>query len=248
FFQRRDGKLPDTAQKIFDDIRYCIDLAHRDDSIKDAILEDVARYIVPDPMLAPTLHRLRSAGKKLFVMTNSYHRYSTAVMSFLLDGVMAEYPSWKNYFDIVVTGAQKPDFFSGHTPFYLLDEAGEIVREEHERLERGKIYQHGNLAEFEKILGTSGPTVMYVGDHIYGDILRSRRASAWRTCMIVQEMNEELRKTDTVRREISERNELEMEFDRLRNEIYFMSQLERRFEAYVANRPEGAASGQDNGD
>ena len=34
--------------------------------------------------------------------------------------------------------------------------------------------------------------MLYVGDHIYGDILRSKKDSAWRTAMIIQELDTEI--------------------------------------------------------
>jgi glycosyltransferase involved in cell wall biosynthesis len=34
----------------------------------------------------------------------------------VLDGVLAEYPSWKNYFDVILTGALKPSWFSDKRP------------------------------------------------------------------------------------------------------------------------------------
>jgi len=222
-----------TPLKIYQDVRHCVDLAHRDDSLKNAILADPERFIMRDPMLAPTLHRFRSSGKRLFLMTNSYPRYTQAVMSWLLDGVLSEYPSWRNYFDVIITGARKPLFFTEQAPFLRVDDDGEPGAEEHERFERGRIYLNGNFGELEPMLGVSGPSILYVGDHIYGDILRSKRSSAWRTCMIVQEMHEELTRADTVRHEISERNELELELERLHDEIYFIARLERRFDEFV---------------
>ena len=42
-------------------------------------------------------------------------------MSFLLDGVVGEYPSWRNYFDVVITGASKPAFFTERRPFLEID-------------------------------------------------------------------------------------------------------------------------------
>ncbi len=41
-------------------------------------------------------------------------------------------------------------------------------------------------------MGIGGDRVLYVGDHIYGDILRSKKSSLWRTCMVVQELEREL--------------------------------------------------------
>jgi hypothetical protein len=44
-----------------------------------------------------------------------------------------------------------------------------------------------------------GEHTLYVGDHIYGDILRSKKHSVWRTALIVQEMEETLRLTQEFR-------------------------------------------------
>ncbi|HWN66593.1 MAG TPA: HAD-IG family 5'-nucleotidase, partial [Haliangium sp.] len=96
-FDELRGKV-DYAQ-LYDDICACIDLAHRDDSLKSIIKADLSAYIIKDPALAETLHKLRSAGKKLFLLTNSYYDYTRAVMAYLLDGAIAAYPSWRDYFD-----------------------------------------------------------------------------------------------------------------------------------------------------
>src|SRR5690606_19716264 len=40
--------------------------------------------------------------------------------------------------------------------------------------------------------------VLYVGDHIYGDVLRAKKDTAWRTAMIVQEMDHEMRVLEAV--------------------------------------------------
>lgn len=37
------------------------------------------------------------------------------------------------------------------------------------------------------------PQVLYVGDHIYGDILRSKKTLGWRTMLVVPELETELR-------------------------------------------------------
>src|SRR5439155_23715213 len=50
----------------------------------------------------------------------------------------------------------------------------------------------GSLAEFERHLAVPSASVLYVGDHIYGDMLRSKKESAWRTAIIMQELDAEL--------------------------------------------------------
>jgi len=177
--------------RLYDDIRDAIDTVHRDGTLKAEIRKDLSRYILRDPELGPALHKLRSGGKKLFLLTNSLWDYTHEVMSFLLDGVLPEYPSWRNYFDTVVTGAAKPAFFSEPRPLWLLGPAGERLGEA-QSLERGRVHEGGDLPTLERLMGIGGDRVLYVGDHIYGDILRSKKSSLWRTCMVVQEIEEEL--------------------------------------------------------
>jgi HAD superfamily 5'-nucleotidase-like hydrolase len=223
-------------EKLYNDIRTAIDTVHRDNSLKRELRADLGHYIYKDPELGPALHKLRSGGKKLFLLTNSLWDYTDAVMKYLLDGVVAEYPSWRNYFDIVVTGASKPDFFSGSAPFLEIDASaeGNTVIGEASTLERGKIYQGGNLTTFEKLSGSNGEKVLYVGDHIYGDILKSKKTSMWRTCMVVQEIEDEINYTLRRADEIGVLNAIELLRARLDDEIgtrrTSLNALERRLE------------------
>jgi HAD superfamily 5'-nucleotidase-like hydrolase len=204
--------------KLCADIREAIDSIHRDGPLKERILENMERYIYRDLELGPTLHKLRSGGKKLFLLTNSAHGYTQAVMSYLLDDSIPEYPSWKNYFDFIVTDACKPLFFSGNAPFEETDE----TQPEHplcETLERGKIYQRGNLSDFERMTKMGGDAVLYVGDHIYGDILKSKQASLWRTCMVVQELEDEISYLESRAEELLTLSELEQFRKNLDEEI-----------------------------
>ena len=56
-----------------------------------------------------------------------------------------------------------------------------------------KAYQGGSFKHLHAMLGvTSGSQVLYVGDHIYGDILRSKKTLGWRTMLVVPELQHEL--------------------------------------------------------
>ncbi|MFL5350054.1 MAG: HAD-IG family 5'-nucleotidase [Hyalangium sp.] len=222
--------------KLYDNIREAIDTVHRDNSLKREVRKDLSRYIFLDPELGPALHKLRSGGKRLFLLTNSAWDYTDAVMRYLLDGTLPEYPSWRNYFDFVVTAAGKPGFFGGDRPFLELDsstEAGPVVGEA-KSLERGKVYSGGNLAQFEEFTGHRGETILYVGDHIYGDILKSKKSSLWRTCMVVQEIEDEITYTDSRQEEIARLSEIEVTRARLDDEVNALktalNALERRIE------------------
>ncbi|ATB33544.1 HAD-IG family 5'-nucleotidase [Melittangium boletus] len=224
--------------RLYDDIRTAIDEVHRDNSLKREVRKDLSRYVFQDPELGPALHKLRSGGKRLFLLTNSAWDYTDAVMRYLLDGQMAEYASWRNYFDYVVTLAAKPAFFAEQRPFLELEVAGPgeeaRVLGEATSLERGKVYQGGNLVQFEQYTHRAGECILYVGDHIFGDILKSKKTSLWRTCMIVQEIEDELTYTEGQRERISELSEVELTRERLDEAVAdhkgLLNALDRRLE------------------
>jgi 5'-nucleotidase len=173
--------------KWFADIRETVDLSHQDGSILDAILKNPSHYIRRDPDLPLTLHKLRSAGKKLFLLTNSQPAYTDRIMGYLLEGALPEYKSWQHMFDIVITASKKPRFFiEEDVPFQSV--SGKQVN----KLERGKMYVGGCSEELARLSKIQDDRVLYVGDHIYGDVLRAKRHSAWRTAMIIQELEDEL--------------------------------------------------------
>ena len=205
--------------KAFNDIRESIDEAHRDGTILKTVSANFPRFVDKDHELAPTLHKLRSAGKKLFLLTNSRWSYTSEMMRYLLDGEMSEYPHWRNYFDIVVVAATKPAFFQERLP--LMERDGEKLRPATFPLERGKIYEGGNLTDLERALGAAGDEVLYVGDHIYGDILRSKKESAWRTAMIIQELQTEVLAHDSCREDFALSEYLEDARDRLEDDLRF---------------------------
>ncbi|MBL9019054.1 MAG: HAD-IG family 5'-nucleotidase, partial [Myxococcales bacterium] len=192
--------------RLFGDIRTAIDEAHRDDTLKSVIKADLQTYIVKDPLLAETLHKFRSSGKKLFLLTNSLYDYTTVVMSYLLDGERKAYPSWRNYFDIVIVGGAKPAFFNELRPFVQIDPQtfAPITNGEIKHLSRDKVYQGGNVIAFEQMTGIKGEHVLYVGDHIYGDILRLRKQHMWRTAMVLQELEREISVSDRLEAQIKD--------------------------------------------
>jgi HAD superfamily 5'-nucleotidase-like hydrolase len=227
--------------KLFDDIRESIDTVHRDGSLKAEVKKDLGRYVVRDPELGPALHKLRSGGKKLFLLTNSLFDYTDAVMRFVLDGQLPEYPSWRNYFDVVVTGAAKPAFFSEKRPLWALGPDGARLAEA-QSLERGRAYEGGDLGTFERLVGIAGDRILYVGDHIYGDILRSKKSSLWRTCMVVEELERELAWIERNQEVLAELARLEELRVRVEDEIALhraaLNLLDRRLEREAAEGPD----------
>ncbi|MDD9943986.1 MAG: HAD-IG family 5'-nucleotidase [Myxococcales bacterium] len=213
--------------RLFADVRASIDEAHRDGSIKDRIMADPGKFVTPDPDLAATLHRLRSAGKRLFLLTNSGPEYTDVMMDYLLSGESSRYSSWRSYFDIVATDARKPGFFTGDAPFAHSQGTTSV-----EGFERGKMYCGGSLRELERLAGAGGDRILYVGDHIYGDVLRAKKNSAWRTLMVIHELADELRAIGRFAGEIDRMHRLNMRrydlLDRVREQQARLKSILRR--------------------
>jgi len=234
YFDRVRGAPADDYTKLMDDIRASIDEAHADDTLKSVIKADLAGYIQKDPDLGETLHKLRSSGKKLFLLTNSLFDYTDAVMKFLLDGERNAYPSWRNYFDVVIVGGSKPAFFNERRPFVQLDPVtGKPLAAEVERFAPGRVYQGGNVLSFEQFTGIRGENVLYIGDHIYGDILRLRKQHMWRTAMVLQELDREIAVSDRLEGEIEDLDLLDRRRRNLESEIDYQSLRLKKIKALL---------------
>src|SRR5262249_33250012 len=99
---------------------------------------------------------------------------------------------------------------------------------------RGRMFRGGCLGEFEALLDVRGDHILYVGDHIYGDVLRAKKESAWRTLMVIQEMTDELDAMERYAPEIERLNRLETRRnalqDGLRDRQTLLKTLTRRLE------------------
>ena len=58
-----------------------------------------------------------------------------------------------------------------------------------------KVFQGGNYKILNRMLNLddANSEILYVGDHIYGDILKSKKTLGWRTMLIVPEMEHEIK-------------------------------------------------------
>ena len=81
---RHPEEITHSYAQIAKDIRQAVDLCHCDGVIKDAVAEDPARYIKPNPELRMMFERLRAGGKQVFILTNSLFDFTNVVMSHLL--------------------------------------------------------------------------------------------------------------------------------------------------------------------
>jgi HAD superfamily 5'-nucleotidase-like hydrolase len=194
-YKELNQPLPKEPGELCVDIRQSIDEAHCDNTLKAEIIADLPRYVIQDPDLGPTLHKLKSAGKILFLLTNSEAYYTDAVMKFILDGVLPFFESWRDYFEVILVDGRKPSFFNATPPIYRLDEQYHRLDEDVQTFHQRVIYSGGHIQILEQILNLTGDSILYVGDHIYSDIVKSKRNAWWRTALIVQEMKADIQRT-----------------------------------------------------
>ena len=121
---------------------------------------------------------------------------------------------------MILVNAEKPRFFNERSPFVELDGNGKELGPV-SQLRRGTIYRGGNYQELEEALGVTGNEILYVGDHIYADIVKSRREGVWRTALVVQEMEEILRITHLNLSKLDRLHELEEAARRLDDSINY---------------------------
>ncbi|KAJ4701941.1 Purine 5'-nucleotidase [Melia azedarach] len=221
FMDNNRGKVPngtDYAQ-MYKDVQAAVDLCHRDGTFKQMVAKDPKRYINEDTSMVPMLKMLRYSGRSTFLVTNSLWDYTNIVMNFVcgsqtLDGRGTRNFDWLQNFDVVITGSAKPGFFHEDNRaniFEVEPESGMLLNADNgtptiqvgnsspRLLLKGqngscRIFQGGNVGHLHTLLSIeSSSQVLYVGDHIYGDILCSKKVLGWRTMLVVPELEREVK-------------------------------------------------------
>jgi HAD superfamily 5'-nucleotidase-like hydrolase len=190
-----ERRLPDEAMGYADLhrlVRNNVDATHTEGELKAEIIRDPESYVELDAETVLTLLDQKHAGKLLLLITNSEWGYSAAMMGYAFDRFLPEGMTWKNLFDLVVVSARKPSFFDGEAPLLrVLDERG-LLEPQVGPLETGGCYWGGSAGIIERHLGVSGDEILYLGDHMFGDVHVSKRALRWRTGLVLRELELEL--------------------------------------------------------
>jgi hypothetical protein len=118
-----------------------------------------------------------------------------------------------------------------------MERDGETLKPATAPLERGKVYEGGNLQEFERALGVTGDEVLYVGDHIYGDILRSKKDSSWRTTMIMQELETEIQAYESCKDDMATIETLDEQRERLEDDLRYYQARIKELTRSIEHKP-----------
>ncbi|XP_063221621.1 cytosolic purine 5'-nucleotidase isoform X2 [Bacillus rossius redtenbacheri] len=193
------GDLFMSFKSILQDVRNAVDWVHIQGDLKSRTIEQLDEYVKKDERLPMFLTRIRESGAKVFLLTNSDYCFTDKIMTYLFDfphGARPEEPhrDWKTYFDTIVVDARKPLFFGEGTILRQVDTTtGALKIGTHMGpLQKGQVYSGGSCDVFTELLGAKGKDVLYIGDHIFGDILKSKKIRGWRTFLVVPELVQEL--------------------------------------------------------
>lgn len=178
-------------KKIADDVNHCIDLLHQDDSIKSRIIGNIDKYVVRDPDVTKMLERYVDYGKKLMIITNSDYDYSRQLLDLVINPHLKKFKTWQDLFDIVITFADKPRFFERKGRFLKIDPETGLMSNHEGKIENG-IYQGGWFGKLQADLGYSGSEILYLGDHIYGDVVSIKKTCNWRTALVLGDLETEI--------------------------------------------------------
>uniref|UniRef100_A0A3P8WHT1 5'-nucleotidase, cytosolic II, like 1 n=1 Tax=Cynoglossus semilaevis TaxID=244447 RepID=A0A3P8WHT1_CYNSE len=116
----------------------------------------------------------------------------TVMFGWIMPG--AEKQSWRSFFDLIVVDTRKPLFFGEGTVLRQVDthtgklRIGTYVGD----LQNGTVYSGGSSDIVTDLLNVKGKDILYVGDHIFGDILKSKKRQGWKTFLVVPELTKEL--------------------------------------------------------
>lgn len=182
--------LPDFYQLAID-IKEMLDLSHADGTLKNEVKANIKKYIIQDPQIPEALERLKKYGKKILIITNSDYNYTKLLMDYTFNPFLKEHKTWSELFHLVVTVSQKPRFFTERSHFFEVDSETALMKNYHGALVPG-IYQGGNAHKLQKDLGLEGDEILYLGDHIYGDVVSLKKNFNWRTGLVLEPLIGEL--------------------------------------------------------
>lgn len=176
---------------LADDVLNMVDHVHGDGSLKRKIIENLDYFLIKEPDLVQGLLRFIQHGKKIFVLTNSEYTYTKSLLDYAINPFLPKGQTWQDVFEYVIAFSKKPRFFYEDAKFLKIDAATGEMKELTSTMTPG-IYQGGHATQFTQDLNLNGDEILYIGDHIYGDILRLKKACNWRTALVVDELGAEI--------------------------------------------------------
>uniref|UniRef100_A0A8C5GXC1 Cytosolic purine 5'-nucleotidase-like n=1 Tax=Gouania willdenowi TaxID=441366 RepID=A0A8C5GXC1_GOUWI len=193
------GDLFMSFRSMFQDVRDAMDFIHNNGILKERTIKYLDKYVIKDPNLPLLLSRIREVAK-VFLATNSDFNYTEVIFFSIVSLLKPGAPKtpWRTFFDLVVVDTRKPLFFAEGTVLRQVDtDTGKLrIGTYTGELHHGTVYSGGSSDIICDLLGVKGKNILYVGDHIFGDILKSKKRQGWKTFLVVPELEKELQLWD----------------------------------------------------
>lgn len=170
-------------EQLATDIKNMIDVCHRDGTLKNEVKANVEKYIKQNKKIVETLEDFKKAGKKLLLITNSEYSYSKTLMEYAFNPFLKDHKSWLDLFDVSLTLSRKPKFFTERQAFLRIDPNTGLMENFEEEKYQG-LFQGGNANDLQQYLGLEGEEILYLGDHIFGDVVSIKKSCNWRTALV----------------------------------------------------------------
>jgi len=177
---------------LYERVRRVLDEAHMEGRVKAEIITSPEKYVILEEEVPLALWDQRCSGKKLILITNSEWSYTVPMMTYAFDRFLPSGNTWRDLFQIIIVGARKPYFFTTDQPFFEIANEEGVLKPHRGRLKKGKAYLGGAARALEKDLKLSGDEILYVGDHMFGDVHVTKNVSRWRTALILRELEDEI--------------------------------------------------------
>ncbi len=178
---------------LYEKVKVVLEAAHMEGRLKAEIINNPERFVILEPDTALALLDQYYSGKKLMLITNSEWHYTVSMMDYTFNRYLPDGMTWRDLFELVIVGARKPNFFTTYQPFFEVVDSSGLLKPNIGKLQKGTAYLGGSAPQVEKYLGLSGDEILYVGDHMFGDVHVTKNVLRWRTALILRELEDELR-------------------------------------------------------
>nr|XP_057914595.1 5'-nucleotidase, cytosolic II, like 1 isoform X1 [Doryrhamphus excisus] len=228
----RHGDLFMSYRSMFQDVRDAMDFIHDTGVLKEQTIKNLDKYVIKDPDIIVLLTRIKKVAK-VFLATNSDYTYTEAIMKYLLESGTKSGGTkkpWRSFFDLIVVDTRKPLFFGEGTVLRQVDtDTGKLLIGTYTgALQHGTVYSGGSSDIVCDLLGVRGKDILYVGDHIFGDILKSKKRQGWKTFLVVPELTKELKVWE----------EKKSIFEELKNLDVFLAEIYKHLDSSSRGAPD----------
>jgi len=184
-----DDGTPFDPSYVYQDVTTAVNAIHTNGSLHYNIMRDLPKYLekTKNGELGQLLKMIKDNGKRLFLLTNSPFFFINTGLEYILS------PKWRDLFDIIITSADKPSFFSSNKQFRSVDPSSSRCKwTPISELKHGEIYCQGSLKELTRLTNWKGHKVIYFGDHLNVDLSEHAKNHGWRTGMVISEIQREI--------------------------------------------------------